>query len=158
MGPGESPKIAFEFPQYLKRHNVHQEIRIVPQSLMKMLEKPKDEQLKYLVASGLLDAVGYDLVEQTRKITRDSAGKVLKDEETIKKAHQPANQQLLTFFITNIARQLDSNDWVQKVVPLQDNRQITLNIDGKIESDRIAQFAQRFLTGEQKNEVSEVSK
>ena len=145
--PKVENKVAFVFPAWLKKHDEQEEVRIVPPSLMKMLGDEKENQLKYIVAQGLLDAVGYDYTERTRKITRNSNNEIIRDEETVKTGHQPANQALLTFFITNISKQLGDNAWQQKIMPFQDNRQVTIQIDGRIESERIAQFARGFLEG-----------
>lgn len=130
---------------WLQKRDSAEEVRIVPPSMMQMLEDTKENQLKYLVAQGLLDAIGYDYKERTRKITRDANNAIIRDEETIKEGHQPANQAILTFFITNLSKQLGDSAWQQKVVPFQDNRQVTIQLNGKIESERISQFARGFL-------------
>ena len=112
------------------------------------LEGGKEFQFKTLIAKGLLAAVGDDINNYKRTITRNAEGEVTKDVEVQQPKHIPPNHHLLMFFITNIAKQQGHKDWdLKPVAPTQDNRSITVNIDGAIESDRIEKFAKGFLTG-----------
>jgi len=106
----------------------------------------KRREKKKLVAKALLSAVGYDYTTCKTRTIKDADGNVIKVEETKFDNHQAANDRLLVFLLCNIDNQLGDHEWVSKQkLEIEQNKNITLNITGKIASDQIKKLAGKLL-------------
>jgi len=123
--------------------------RHIPQFKIALTDGKRREKCK-LVAKALLAAVGYDYESSKTRIQKDPDGTILKIEETKFRNHQPPNHQLLMFLLTNLSYQLKDGPeekWQgRQKVELEDNKKVSVKIDGKLASDEIRDLAGRLLT------------
>lgn len=100
---------------------------------------------KKIIAAAIRDSVGYMYETSKHKITRNADGKIIKDEEIRFTNRTPSNPQLIMFLLCNIARQLNDNDWASKHTMEMADGGIRIKIEGKLESERIANLAGKLL-------------
>jgi len=113
----------------------------------------KETLSRFLIAKGLYEAVGYDY-ETTRYVRKRLPDGSITEEKVVQTHHKPADHHLLTFFLINIDRQLGNKDWVSaKRLEIDESKKVHIRIDGKLESERIAQFAQKLLKEPPRKEV-----
>ena len=98
-----------------------------------------------LIASAIREAMGYQFETTKKHIVRDADGKTIKEDETVFTNRTPSNPQLIMFVLCNLARQLGDNDWASKHTMEMSDGGIRIKIEGKLESDRIAQLAGKLL-------------
>lgn len=101
----------------------------------------KRREKKKLVAQALLSAVGYDYHTCKTKITKDKEGKVIKSEETHFDNHQPSNDRLLVFLLCNIDHQLGDSEWHSKQKLEIEQKNVNVQITGKLATEQITKLA-----------------
>jgi len=124
----------------------------------KAIDDGKHFVKKKLIASAIRAAMGYDyeeietLTEWKKTDNPDKELEFVRKKEIRKKKHHPINASLLTFLLVNLDRQLDDNEWYHPwASAYKDLRgQVNINIDGKLESERIERLCGKLLESEDK--------
>jgi hypothetical protein len=75
-------------------------------------EDGRREQKKRIIAKAMKQALGYEFTDRNVKTIYDAKGNVIKREESEFQKHNPGNERLLVFLLTNIDRQLGDKDWL----------------------------------------------
>ena len=106
------------------------------------IEAGREVARKKLIASGLKAAWGYDYEESNEKFTPDESGTLVLKERSVFHKHKPPDTKLMLTFLAVLDPEFRH---VYQRASEGVNKNITLKIDGKLESKKMQELAGRLL-------------